>query len=282
MSLWTDFLGAEQRWVTALDARTRVVSAGSGDPAIVLLHGRGGHLETWRANLLALADRGHRTIAFDLLGHGLTEGSGDDWSIARLARHADMTIALLGIENAVLVGQSIGAWVAALVALQRPWVARSLVLIEPAGLQSERERTADPAIAAKLAQGARVFAEPTLAAVRERFDLLVHDPSVVDDELVAVRQRLYAPPEARAVHRAVRSADNDDDLLRPEVLAQLDLEVLLLRGEHSHTPPEVFEQALAALPAGRLEVVPGARQWPQLERPDVVNRLVAGLAAGTG
>jgi pimeloyl-ACP methyl ester carboxylesterase len=272
MSIWSDFLGAEVRQVDVDGVSTRVLTAGSGDRVIVLLHGRGGHLESWRANVAALAEQ-HRVVAFDMLGHGLTGRHGDDYGVNELAGHALATLDALSIGSATLVGQSIGGWVAALIALRRPGIVRSLVLIEPAGFQSESERKADPQFAAVHERGGRAFEEPTADAVRDRLLGLVADPSVIDEELVEVRRILYQPAEARAVHRAVRAADNRAVLMTPSALEQLQTPALLIHGEEAHTPIEVVESAAQAARA-RLVTVPGTAQWPQLERPDVVNALI--------
>lgn len=273
MSLWTDFLGAEVRHVNVDGVSTRVLDAGSGYDVTVLLHGRGGHLESWRANVGPLAEHG-RVVAFDLLGHGLTAQRGGDYRVEKLAAHAVATLDKLDISRATLVGQSIGGWVAALIALRLPERARSLVLIEPAGLQSEQERLADPAAARVYKRGGRAFDEPTTDAVRERFEQLVADMAVIDEELVATRLALYGPAAARAVHRAVRTADNRSVLLEPVLLEHLKVPTLIIHGELAHTPLEVLERAAAAARA-RLVTVPNARQWPQLERPELVNSLIA-------
>lgn len=277
MTLWTDLLGSEVRWIDAGGTRTRTLLAGEGDPPVVLLHGRGGHLESWRANVVPLAGR-HRVIAFDLLGHGLTARHGGGYAIADLTDHAEAVLDALDVSGGVLVGQSIGGWIAARLALRRPDLASGLALIEPAGLQSEASRLADPAVAAAYVRGGRAFEEPSREAVRDRLEGLVADPSLIDDELVEIRRLLYAPAAARAVHAAVRAADNGAALLTPEVLARLAVPTLIVHGGAAHTPARIVDHAARAARA-RLVTVAGARQWPQLERPDLVNALLAEHAA---
>lgn len=307
MSLWTDFLGASVGTLDAGGVPTRVLTAGAaggegGGAPLVLLHGRGGHLESWRANVAPLA-REHRVIAFDLLGHGLTGRHDGDYGIGELTAHAIAVLDALAAAGAlggsadgggtdgggprggvVLAGQSIGGWVGARIALDRPDLVQALALIEPAGLQSETERLADPRVAAAFQRGGRAFAEPTADAVRERLTGLVADPAAIDDELVETRRALYAPPEARDVHRAVRAADNSAALLGPEALATLrerGLPLLLIRGEHGHTPAQVVADAADAAGA-RLHTLPGAKQWPQLEAPAAVNDLLHDFATTHG
>ncbi len=184
----------------------------------------------------------------------------------------------------MLAGQSIGGWVGARIALARPELIRALALIEPAGLQSEAQRLADPRVAAAFERGGRAFAEPTADAVRARLEGLVADPATIDDELVETRRALYAPAEARAVHRAVRAADNSAALLDHAALTTLrerGLPLLLIRGEHGHTPAAVVEAA-AQTAGAQLHTLPGAKQWPQLERPGAVNDLLDDFATTHG
>ncbi|MEV0631018.1 alpha/beta fold hydrolase [Nonomuraea wenchangensis] len=269
MTLWTDLLGAEIRMIDADGVPTRVVSLGSGDP-VVLLHGRGGHAETFARTLPALAAAGHEAIAVDLLGHGLTGRVPGGYPVDRLAAHVVATLDALGLGRVALVGQSLGGWAAALVALRSPARVRRLALIEPAGLQSEEERLSDSRVRAAYERGGRAYEAPTREAVRARLEGLLADPGQVDPELVDVRTALYGPAEARQVHRLVRAADNHDLLLTPARLSRVTVPTLLLRGEDGHTPLAVVRAAADAIPGARLVTVPGARQWPQYERPALV------------
>ncbi|WP_283134555.1 alpha/beta fold hydrolase [Rhizohabitans arisaemae] len=273
-SLWTGLLGAEVRHIPAGGVVTRVVSLGEGDP-VVLLHGRGGHVETFARTLPALAASGRRAIAFDLLGHGLTGRSPGGYGVERLADHAASVLDALGLDRPDLVGQSLGAWVAVLLALRDPGRVGRLALIEPAGLQPESERLADDRIRTAYERGGQAYREPTPEAVQVRLAGLLHAPETVDPELVQVRTALYAPEQAREVHRLVRAADNDAAVLTPERLARLAVPVLFIRGEHGHTPPAVVHTAAAAVPGARVVTVPDAKQWPQYEQPAVVGEALA-------
>ncbi|MFV2018523.1 alpha/beta fold hydrolase [Micromonospora sp. LOL_023] len=269
MTLWTELLGAEVRWVDAGGVRTRTVTQGDGPP-VLLLHGRGGHLETWSRTLPALSRR-RRVIAADLIGHGLTAAPPGEYSVDRLLGHVVDLLDALRLPRVDLVGQSLGGWVAALLAITRPERVDRLVLVEPAGLQSEQERLDDPRVRAAYERGGRAFAEASGDNVRTRLTGLLADPDLVTDELVEVRRRLYAPDAARAVHQSVRRADNSRWLLTPEQLTNVASPVLLVHGESGHLPTTVLRAAVAALPRARLRTVPGTRQWPHYERPDLVN-----------
>jgi pimeloyl-ACP methyl ester carboxylesterase len=221
----------------------------------------------------------HHVIAFDLLGHGLTAGHAGDYAIADLTDHAVATLESLDVGPSTIVGQSIGGWVAVQIALRRSDLVRSLVLIEPAGLQSEETRLADPKIAAAYLKGGRAFEDPTRVAVRDRLTGLVGNPALIDDELIDVRQALYSPAAARSVHQLVRAADNSAALLNPETLARLAVPVLVVHGALANTPLDVVERAAAAARA-RLETV-DAKQWPQYEQPTRINTLIGDFAGAS-
>jgi pimeloyl-ACP methyl ester carboxylesterase len=238
---------------------------------LLLLHGRGGHLETWIRNVPALAQR-FRVIAVDLLGHGLTARSADGrYDVGALTDHIESLLDALHLPTVDIVGQSLGAWVAAQLAMARPQRVRRLALIEPAGLLSEDERLADPVVADKYRSGGAAYDHPTREAVRTRLAGLLHDPAGVDEEMVEVRWRLYQPAEARDVHKRVRKADNTGWLLTPERLRGLQAPTLFVRGEAGHTPQTVVDAAIAACPAARGMVIRGTRQWPQYEQAGTVN-----------
>ncbi|CAO5165469.1 AB hydrolase-1 domain-containing protein [Frankia sp. AiPs1] len=273
MSLWTDLLGAELRVIPVAGVGTRAVLIGEGPP-VVFLHGRGGHLETFARNLAAVAAGGYRAIALDLLGHGLTERPADGrYTIDTLTAHATAVLDRLHLDRVHLVGQSLGGWAAALLALATPDRVAGLVLIEPAGLQDEAERLSDTRVRAAYRSGGQAYEQPTAAAVATRLRGLLADPEALDPELVLVRARLYAPDEARAVHRSVRAADHSPWLLTPQRLGELTVPALFVRGEHGHTPPAVVRSAAQAARA-QVVTVPGAKQWPQFERPDTVNTAI--------
>src|SRR5580765_2932608 len=77
-------------WLPALDARLRAVSAGTGETTLVLLHGFGESLFTWRAVVDPLA-AGTRVIAVDLPGFGGSEKPDSGYGLARMTeRFSDL------------------------------------------------------------------------------------------------------------------------------------------------------------------------------------------------
>lgn len=272
MSIWTDFAGSSVSFVEVAGVRTRVVQLGpQGGRPLVLLHGRGGHLETFHCNVQELATH-RRVIIFDLLGHGLSDHAGSSYDIGELRAHAVAVIEHIAGTDYDLIGQSLGGWIATLVALENAKV-RQLVLIEPAGFQSEGERMSDPKVRAAVEKGGRAFDTPTEADVALRFAQLLLNKESIDPEMVALRTRLYVQPGAGAVHKAVRTADNAQWLVTSENMSTLSAQLLIVRGDHGHIP-EALLSSVAASAGGQLTTIPQAKQWPHYENPVAANAVI--------
>ncbi len=122
----------EERFVEVGPRKLCYWTQGSGRP-LVLLHGLGGSAFDWRHNLDALAAAGHRVLAFDLLGAGLSDKptpTGDDYSLRAQAELVVAALRVLGIGRAVFAGNSYGGGVALLVAQLFPDCVDGLILID--------------------------------------------------------------------------------------------------------------------------------------------------------
>ncbi len=111
-----------------LGVQLNTIRRGSGDP-IVFIHGMGTAASTWDACAEALADR-YLTIAVDLPGHGDSPCPEDRAAFTRDAALADLDLVLAELGGpAVLVGHSLGGYLALAHAATRPNVARGIVVL---------------------------------------------------------------------------------------------------------------------------------------------------------
>lgn len=113
--------------------RLHVVRAGQGSPPIVFLHGLGTSAASWSAVMDRLAAH-HVVVAVDLLGHGSSPVPLDPAEYTRDAALADIDALLAELhaelgERAVLVGHSLGGYLALSHAATRPGVARAIVVL---------------------------------------------------------------------------------------------------------------------------------------------------------
>src|ERR687886_1982522 len=115
--------------------RRAFVRAGSGPP-LLLLHGIGNSAQTWAGVIDQLAQH-HTVLAPDLLGHGWSDKPRGDYSIAGYANGMRDLLSVLDIEQATVVGHSLGGGIALQFAYQFPERCERLVLVSSGGLGRE-------------------------------------------------------------------------------------------------------------------------------------------------
>ncbi len=128
------------RWVRVEDRWMNLVDIGEG-PVVLMVHGLSGSWQNWLENIPFFA-RDHRVIAVDLPGFGESEMPNKDISISNYADTIDALLDVLEIEEAVrLVGNSMGGFIGAELAIRYPRRIERLVLVAAAGLSVEHIRT---------------------------------------------------------------------------------------------------------------------------------------------
>jgi pimeloyl-ACP methyl ester carboxylesterase len=104
-------------------------SRGTGDPPVLFLHSFAGDCTHWAPVLEALARR-YRVVAFDFSGHGQSPAARGRYSIKRLAQDVLTVANAQNLEHFVLVGHSLGAFVAAEFAATGPQRLKKLILVD--------------------------------------------------------------------------------------------------------------------------------------------------------
>lgn len=112
-------------------ARLACLDHGGDGPAAVLVHGLAGHAGEWDGTAAWLSSS-RRVVAPDARGHGRSERRPGDVSRAAYVDDLAWWIELLGLAPAVVIGQSLGAHTAFLLAARRPELVRALVVAEAA------------------------------------------------------------------------------------------------------------------------------------------------------
>ena len=125
----------EYRDIAGLRVRFRDTGNRAG-PALLLLHGFGSSLETWEG-WAGLLDAQYRVIRLDLPGFGLTGADpAGDYSDQRGAVILAGLLEALGVERAVVIGNSLGGKLAWFMAASHPERVSGLVLVAPDGFAS--------------------------------------------------------------------------------------------------------------------------------------------------
>jgi pimeloyl-ACP methyl ester carboxylesterase len=125
--------GESIRLVDGKAGRLRVSDGGSGEPAVVFLHGLGGDLEVWREQLDRLRPR-CRAVAYDQRGHGGSERARDGvYTIDALAGDLAAVADALGLQRFHLVGHSLAGAVVTAYAGAHPERIAGLVYADGVG-----------------------------------------------------------------------------------------------------------------------------------------------------
>jgi pimeloyl-ACP methyl ester carboxylesterase len=126
---------AHERAVVVNGQRVNLVDLGDA-PALVFIHGLGGCWQNWLMNIPAAAVD-HRVIAPDLPGFGGSEMPCDEISIPGYAHAVASLCDALEIETPTIVGNSMGGFIAAELALSHPQDVRRLVLVDAGGVSTD-------------------------------------------------------------------------------------------------------------------------------------------------
>jgi 3-oxoadipate enol-lactonase len=241
---------------------------GTGLP-VVLLHAFPLDREMWAPQLEPISRAGFRVFALDLPGFGGTSADGDGFTIDRGADLVGGFLDALGISKTVVVGLSMGGYVAMAIARRRPSLLAGLVLADTRAapdaphMRGNRDKMiasvqAKGPVAAADAMLPNLFSEPTRStnpALIERVkqSVLRQSASGIVAGLVALRDRPDAAPD----------------------LETMAVPILVLVGEFDTVTPLLAAARIAGtVPKSDLAHIPGAGHLSNLENPEAFNTAV--------
>ena len=252
------------------------IRAGEG-PALLLLHGIGNSCQTWAGVIDRLADT-HTVVAPDLLGHGDSDKPRGDYSIAAYANGMRDLLSVLDIEQATVVGHSLGGGIALQFAYQFPERCQRLALVGSGGL--------GPELSAGLRAATLPGADLVVSALARvsgplRFGLQavekvgrtagwrrVGDLAEAGDALLALKD----VEARRAFLRTLRGVVD----ARGQAVTALDriyladsIPLLVVWGSRDPIVPAQHAETVRTLvPSARIEVFREAGHWPHLDDPE--------------
>lgn len=246
------------RFVSAAGVRWHVQQAGTQGPRVLLLHGTGASLHTWRDLLKPLAEHA-QVLAIDLPGHGFSSlAAAEGMSLPGMARGIAQLLDELAWPVQAFIGHSAGAAIAAQMVLDTPLQPEVLIGINPAWLPL-------PGLAGLLFPPAAKLLAMT-PAVPHWFARQASRPGVLEkllqstgSVLDARGNDLYAQLVASPAHaQGALNMMAAWDLSRGrEKLRQLRCPVrLLVGGKDATVPPVQAKQAMELLHNGELT------EWP--------------------
>jgi pimeloyl-ACP methyl ester carboxylesterase len=261
-------------------ARVNYVELGQGPP-LVFVHGLAGCWQNWLENIPYFA-RSHRVIAIDLPGFGDSELPQEDISMPGYGRFVDAFLGEIGVERASIVGNSMGGFIAAEVAVSHPGRVDKLALVSAAGVMTVR--TAELTVAKQLARSfnagsARVLARRRGLVRRRRLRKLilngiVRHPELLQPELVYEIASGGGKPGFLDAFKAILDYDFRDRL--PEI----ERPTLIVWGRNDRIVPVGgayrYEQLI---PNSRRVIFEETGHVPMIERPALFNRVLEDFLA---
>jgi 4,5:9,10-diseco-3-hydroxy-5,9,17-trioxoandrosta-1(10),2-diene-4-oate hydrolase len=284
-SAWLDIdWRKHQRWVRVAGDDVNVIELGRGDPTIVFIHGLAGAWVNWLENLPAFA-ADHRVIAMDLPGFGASPMPSARITISGYARVVEALLDQLGVDAAAVVGNSMGGFIGAELAIRFPARVERLVLVSAAGLTIEYQRNERVlgvlrALESRLTAYSAWFATRSDAVSRRRrarrllMGVVAARPDLLPAPLVAEQIRGSGKPGF------VDALDALTDYPIRDRLPEIACPTLIVWGEDDKLVPvrdaDEFERLI---PDARKVVFPGTGHVAMLERPAAFNELLARFLA---
>ncbi len=276
---WFDSIERLPIHTTVVDGhRIAYLDTGQGPP-VILIHGFGGSMWQWEYQQAALAAR-HRVITPDLLGSGLSDKPDIEYRPDQLISSFHGFMDALGITQATLVGNSMGAGLAIGMALSHPERVDRLILID--GLPDRiAERLTSPLIRRAIETSAPawlvtlgnwLFGRTTMESVLKE---IVYDHSRLTPAVLERsnrnRRRPGLIPPILAVSRNVPLWEEG----YAKRLGEIRRRTMILWGEEDRVfPVQVGRDVQGAIPGSTLALIPKAGHIPQWEQPELVNSFI--------
>jgi 3-oxoadipate enol-lactonase len=239
--------------------------AGQGLP-LVFLHGFPLHRGAWQKQVDALRSS-YRVIAPDLRGFGGSDTRPGPSTMELYAADVHALLQLLTTGPVILIGHSMGGYVALAFARQFPEMLRGLVLVS-----TKAGRDTTEAAAGRRAIAERVKAEGVQVVVE----------TMAPKMLAAGNQDVRMAEQVRGIMTSSKSAGVIGALLgmaeRPDstsLLGQILVPTLVITGEDDTLiPPAESKKMAQAIPGSQFEVIPHAGHLVSFEQPGEFNRVL--------
>ncbi|MGV9859634.1 alpha/beta fold hydrolase [Gordonia sp. NPDC003425] len=256
-------------------------------PPLILLHGSGPGVTGWRnyRGNLGFFARTHHCFVLEFPGFGVSdpvEGHPVLSAGSSVIRFMDA----LGIDDAAVIGNSMGGVVGINLAIKKPERVRALVTIGGVGPN---------VFSPNPSEGLRLLQEFTDAPDRDRLirwlQSMVYDRALVTEELIEERWQAAIDPDAQQTARMMYSSAAFE--MQQQFLASSDAPpywsmmhkvscpTLLTWGRDDRvSPPDMAMVPMRLIPDAQLHVFPRCGHWVMIEAKEAFEATVAAFLAG--
>lgn len=265
-----------EAYIDADGLKTFYVKAGNGFP-VVLFHGAapGASAQVnWQLNIEPLAAAGFTVYAYDQAGYGRSDNPAD-LSIEYRVTHAKAFVDALKLDRYHVIGNSVGGYIAARLALEDSRVGRFVTTTS--GTLAPKGSAQSQALGQKHSEELREYV-PSLENMRALTLGTLHRKELVTEELVRARYEMsigknHAAAQARQGVKPPRSLT--------EELPKLKTKALLMWGNQDRgVSVERGLLLFQLIPNAEFHLFDQCAHWVQWDQADRFNRLVSDFLAG--
>lgn len=236
----------------------RLLEAGAGEP-LILLHGVGLRAEAWSPQIGHLS-RFARVIAPDLPGHGESQSLPVGASLPDYVAWAVRLVEALGCDMVSIAGHSMGAMIAAGLAIERYDLVQRVALLNAVHQRDPKARAAVKLRAREIAAG-----KGNKDAPLSRW---------FDSSQIALRDEVatWLRQVDRTGYATAYEAFAEGDCVYGDRLDEIRCPALVLTGDGDpNSTPAMTETMAAKIPLGQALVIKGHRHMVNLTAPETVN-----------
>ena len=251
---------------TAPDGTTiAYTAAGSGEPALVFIHGGLANRHFFDGEVEAFTPR-HRVIVPDLPGHGDSEPQRGKWGLPEFGAAVARVVEAEDLRRVILFGNSLGGPVAIEAALRLPGKVLGVVGIDTF------QRLGFHMTPEQARERAEAFRSDYAGRLKQMVKSLFHpdaDPAIVAD--AEARMANVSPAAAYAMFASFGGYDQVESARRLTVP---------LRAINGDLYPTDIDEVRSVRPEFEVVVMKHMGHYPMLERPDEFDRIVAEVVTG--
>ena len=260
---------APSRFAFLDGVRIHYKSLHSGRTAVVFVHGWACDLTVWRFQMAVLEQRA-RVLTLDLPGHGRSDKPVRAYTMEFFARAVNAVMEAAGVDQAVLVGHSMGTPIVRQFSRLFPTKTIGLVVVDgalkPPGLDS-----------GGIERQVKQFSGPGLAVLWEQ----MITPLLPGPELDAVRRQVIKTAQSTPEHVVTGSIRG---MMDPRIWTAdtIRVPVLVVMAKGPNWPLAYRAYVKSHVPDLRYEELDGVHHFLMLERPDLFNPLLIGFLESQG
>ncbi|WP_167815131.1 alpha/beta fold hydrolase [Sporolactobacillus shoreae] len=237
---------------------------GNGNPPILLIHGVTNSHLTFDQEFEWMSKE-HLVVRYDLRGHGDSSKS-EKYTLDDHIHDGIALITRLGLRNVILLGESLGSYIAQGIAVKRPDLLSKLILVVPA---SHGEGSSFGKVQREHAH--ELIGKTSDEAFRILFKYVIHTPSRLDPivEQTLQHDHLSVTQKQAAIQSITRFDFRED-------LPKIELPTLVISGKFDNlNPPDLGKEVSDLIPDAQFIEFDNEGHLLRLENPERFKRVIS-------